>query len=756
MVSQLAQPRAWLRRLQQRLGSRSPLQPENSLRLRIFVQVLVTIGIIATDLTAADAADALGVSFWAVPMGGLGAFWSWRTRHRPRRFVQGAIALGMVVALGFFLSQLAAGQADTRLALAELLIHLQVLHSFDLPRRKDLGYSIVIGLILMGVAATLSQTLTFGPLLLLFIAVGLPTLALDYRSRLGLTASARPRAWTMALPLRQWSLMLAAVLAIGLVIFAALPRLGSYQIRSLPVSEAIDFNGTFDGQAINNPAYSRGGEDGDGRGRSFSDTGSAGAPGTVDEFSYYGFNSRMNQNLRGEMTPQVVMRVRAQSPGFWRVLAFERYTGLGWESLYDEEIAVLSRPRWALQFYLPRNPAVSGREVVQTYTIAADFPNLLPALYQAAQLYFPLDQVAVDTEGSLRSPIALSDGITYTVVSEVPRRDRTRLNQADTDYPEAVQRRYLQVPEEILPAVRELTQDILSNAPNPVTQPYEQALYLAQHLKQNYALKEELPFFAEGDDLVSAFLFDHSGGQPDHFSTVLTIMLRSIGVPARLVTGFAPGEFNPFTGLYVVRNTDAYALTEVYFGEAGWFAFDPIPGHETVPLSSHEPERFGVLRQFWRWVAGWLPPPVLGWIRGAVGLMVELAGSALGWLKALLSGGLGLVKGALALLGLGIGAWILWLGGQRLRRGWQLRRLPPPEAAYQRMVALLSDRGVRKRASQTPQEYVALVRLHLPAPAADAVAALSQEYVRWRYGGLPADIEQMRGQLKRLQTTRRA
>jgi len=49
-------------------------------------------------------------------------------------------------------------------------------------------------------------------------------------------------------------------------------------------------------------------------------------------------------------------------------------------------------------------------------------------------------------------------------------------------------------------------------------------------------------------------------------------MLRSIGIPARLVAGFSPGEFNPFTGLYVVRNTDAYAMTEVYFPKYGWFA----------------------------------------------------------------------------------------------------------------------------------------------------------------------------------------
>ncbi|MGF1515230.1 MAG: DUF3488 and DUF4129 domain-containing transglutaminase family protein [Elainellaceae cyanobacterium] len=750
---------SWSERLQSdfkhRLQRRSPLQPEHSLRLRIYVQALVTVGIIATDLTSADAADALGVSFWAVPLGALGALWSWRTRHRPRRYAQAAIAAGMLIVLGLFLNKLAVGEADTRLALAELLIHLQVLHSFDLPRRKDLGYSIVIGLILMGVAATLSQTLAFGPLLLLFVALGLPTLTLDYRSRLGLSAGlstqGQPRS-VVSLPLRQWGLLMAAVLAIGLAIFAGLPRLGSYQIRALPVSEAIDFDGTFNGQTINNPAYSRGGAGGD-QG-DFSDAEGASEPGTVDEFSYYGFNSRMNQNLRGEMTPRVVMRVRAQAPGFWRVLAFDRYTGQGWQARYNEErIAVLSRPRWALQFYLPKIPTLPGREVVQTYTITADFPNLLPALYQATQLYFPLDQVAIDPEGSLRSPIALSDGITYTVVSQVPVRDRTRLNQITPDYRDAVRDRYLQVPEDILPAVRDATRDILENAPQPPTSPYEQALYLAQYLKQNYALVEDLPFFEADDDLVSAFLFDYGGGAPDHFSTVLTVMLRSVGVPTRLVTGFAPGEFNPFTGLYVVRNTDAYAITEVYFGEAGWYAFDPIPGHEILPPSPQEPERFGVVRQLWQWVAGWLPPPIVGWIRDAVSLALALLGKVLVWLKRLLSGGLGPMRSVIALLGFGIAAWLLWLTGDHLRRWWQRRRLPPEEAIYQRMVDWVSDRGIRKRTSQTPLEYAALAANRLPDPAATALQALSLSYVNWRYGGVPSDVAQMRRQLR--QVTRR-
>ncbi|MEO0406340.1 MAG: hypothetical protein AAF289_03210, partial [Cyanobacteria bacterium P01_A01_bin.135] len=57
------QYRPW-QRLQQLIQPR-PIQPEHSLRLRLYVQALVSVGIIATDVTSADAADALGISFWA-------------------------------------------------------------------------------------------------------------------------------------------------------------------------------------------------------------------------------------------------------------------------------------------------------------------------------------------------------------------------------------------------------------------------------------------------------------------------------------------------------------------------------------------------------------------------------------------------------------------------------------------------------------------------------------------------------------------
>ncbi|MFM6133516.1 MAG: transglutaminase, partial [Sphaerospermopsis kisseleviana] len=138
--------------------------------MRVLVLGLVVLGIVATDI-----ASETTFSLWAVPLSTVGTIWSYYRRHNANIPVKFCIATGMLIALGAFFGRFIGQLNDTRLNLAQLLIELQVLHSYDTPRRKDLGYSIVIGLILLGVAATLSQTMAFAPVLLVFLAVSLPT-----------------------------------------------------------------------------------------------------------------------------------------------------------------------------------------------------------------------------------------------------------------------------------------------------------------------------------------------------------------------------------------------------------------------------------------------------------------------------------------------------------------------------------------------------------------------------------------------------
>jgi transglutaminase-like putative cysteine protease len=726
-------------------------EPEDSVPLRLLVQGLVTIGIVATDIAAVDIVDAVGTSLWAVPVSFVGAGWSYLRRKKRNIPVKFCIAIGMILALAVFFIRLWTERNDTRLALAGLLIHLQVLHSFDLPRRKDLGYSVVIGLILLSVAATLSQTISFAPLLLLFLGIALPVLVLDYRSRLGLAALNFQQVKFDLAPKRLGALLV-LVLSLGLTLFLLMPRLPGYQLRSFPVSTPIDFQGEFDQSSILNPGYVRDGRNENETGEGAWNT----TPGELNGEYYYGFNQQINQNLRGEMSPKVVMRVRSQAPGFWRVLAFDRYTGQGWAiSRNDEEqVQTLIRPRWTFRFTLPWAITLNRtREVVQSYTIVSRLPNLIPALYDPKELYFPTPQVALDPEGGLRSPVTLSEGLTYTVVSEVPYRDRTLLSTAPTTLPPYISNYYLQIPDAIAPRLQQFTEAILANGPNPITTASEKTLYLAQYLKQNYQIQPQLPFFAEAEDLTEAFLFKYEGGYPDHFSTTLTLMLRSIGIPARLVMGFAPGEFNPFTGYYVVQNTDAYAMTEVFFPKYGWFAFDPIPGHELIPPSIEESKVFGVLQQFWNWMAGWLPSPVTGLLSQIFTWLSQTIGGAIGWVSALFTQGwAGILVGCGVLTGISFLGWLGWSGWKQWRNARWLARLSPVEAIYQQLLQYLAQEGLPKPPQQTPLEYAQVCKNHLcqnhKPQQAKAIDEICQAYVLWRYGGQMPDLGAMRSQLQ--------
>ncbi|MFB6277680.1 MAG: transglutaminaseTgpA domain-containing protein, partial [Halothece sp.] len=755
MFSQRRQQFPSLKQIWEQFQHLPPPQTEESIPLRILVQLLVAVGIIATDLAAGTA-----FSFWTIPVSVIGAIWSWQRRHYRNIAVKFLIAIGMLIALAVFFRNLLGSLNDTRLVLAELLIQLQVLHSFDLPRRKDLGYSMVIGLILLGVAGTLSQTLAFAPLLIVFLIIGLPVLVLDYRSRLGLALSSLPETKSASgqkffssstFSIRRLTIFFLLILSLGLLIFALMPRLPSYQIQTFPVSgpENLENEG-FDNKErqIQNSGYVQEGQ-GEGGGSGNVETPVEG-PGEVDEQFYYGFSNQINQNLRGELKPKVVLRLRSQSNGWVKVLGFDQYTGQGWKIEKEKPTVDVKRPPWSYRFRLNTQPTqAETEEIVQTYTVVSDLPNLIPTIPQAEDIYFPTREIAVDPHGGIQSPVELVEGLTYTVVSEVPYRDRAQLRQAGTNYPDTITETYLQIPPEIEEKVRQQAQTLLAESPKPLNSTYEKVLYLAQAVKQNYRLRPNIPYLAEDEDLVTTFLFDWEGGYPDHFSTTLTIMLRSLDIPARLATGFDTGRFNPFTGLYLIRNTDAFALTEVYFPNYGWFQFDPIPGHDLIPPSIEQSQTFSVLRQFWNWIAGWLPSPVTSWfnyvwnvvIGGLVGFVTSL------W-RFFSQGWGGLLAGLMSLVVVSFLGWLSWQQLQRWRYQRWLSRLPAMERLYQQMLRVLAQQATAKDPAQTPFEYVKTVNQTLEQSQSEVVQEISEAYVSWRYGNYAANLEYLQDSLK--------
>jgi hypothetical protein len=121
--------------------------------------------------------------------------------------------------------------------------------------------------------------------------------------------------------------------------------------------------------------------------------------------------------------------------------------------------------------------------------------------------------------------------------------------------------------------VKNLTFEITKAQSNP----WEKLLAIEKYLKENYPYSLDIPPLREDLDAVEDFLFVTKKGYCEQFATAFAIMSRILGIPSRFVTGFSPGELNPWTGMYEVRMKNAHAWVEVYLEPIGWIPIDPTP-----------------------------------------------------------------------------------------------------------------------------------------------------------------------------------
>ncbi|MEA2601860.1 MAG: protein-glutamine gamma-glutamyltransferase [Acidobacteriota bacterium] len=127
----------------------------------------------------------------------------------------------------------------------------------------------------------------------------------------------------------------------------------------------------------------------------------------------------------------------------------------------------------------------------------------------------------------------------------------------------------------------------------------ERARRLENHLMENYSYT--LDFVGRSaDNPIEDFLFRYKSGQCEYFASSMVLMLRSQGIPARLVTGFLGGEYNPFEGYYIVRENNAHAWVEAYLAGEGWRIFDPTPPAGRPAAASEG--SFLLMQQAWDFV----------------------------------------------------------------------------------------------------------------------------------------------------------
>ncbi len=305
----------------------------------------------------------------------------------------------------------------------------------------------------------------------------------------------------------------------------------------------------------------------------------------------------------------------------------------------------------------------------------------------------------------------------------------------------------LLLPDKLDVRIFRLAREVIEGAKGGVNPEDAKARAIEKYLRTNYGYTLKL-LPATVQDPLANFLFERRKGHCEYFASAMAVMLRTVGIPSRVVTGFASGTYNPLTGWQVVRASDAHSWVEAWIPGHGWTTYDPTPpdpGAIQSPLMTRMNNFFDAAEQFWQdWImsydldrqitlatrvqqsgrgarAHWIDNTV-AWLNGAARSSVQYAPTAA-------------VLMFVAILGV--------LFGPAAARGFQgamrVRRLKRGEGQasdatllYQRMLGLLERRGIQKPPWLTPSEFARVVPSSELSPL---VEDLTSAYVEFRFGG---------------------
>ena len=262
-----------------------------------------------------------------------------------------------------------------------------------------------------------------------------------------------------------------------------------------------------------------------------------------------------------------------------------------------------------------------------------------------------------------------------------------------------------------------------------------------------------------GPDSMDEFLFDSRAGYCGHYASAFVFLMRSAGIPARVVTGYQGGEFNAVNGYFIVREYDAHAWAEVWSPAQGWVVVDPTQAVAPERIAADLRSRaFGVVDEAEGaaaslWTRWWQRTRLswdaaqYHWVRWVLNYDLSRQQSLFGLDASLKSSLAQLGRWLLVAVLVVFGAIALWL----------VKRAPrsagPVQRAYEQALAALARAGFQRGTGEGPQafaERVGAARADLGADFAAVTAAL----VAQRYGGgtlSPPSQSALRAQVRALQ-----
>ncbi len=292
----------------------------------------------------------------------------------------------------------------------------------------------------------------------------------------------------------------------------------------------------------------------------------------------------LDMTTRPRLSDKIVFTVDSPRADYWRGETYDVWDGQTWTRSDENQTELLTRDATSTATDVPPSfgdtGAVTGTPLTQTFHMETGYDDIVFAApsvrsVQSDKLLVgrPDGTVAVAAGNS-----GFGKGAVYTAVSRSLPTTEADLRAADNQpLPAQIRDMYAQQPV-ATPRVRELAQQVTAGVPTTYDKVKALEAWMGAHL--HYSLNA--PLSPPGVDVVDNFLFTSREGWCEQIASSLVVLARSVGIPARLVTGFVPGQLDELTGRWVVRERDAHAWAEIYFPGIGWQGFDPTA---SVPLA---------------------------------------------------------------------------------------------------------------------------------------------------------------------------
>jgi protein-glutamine gamma-glutamyltransferase len=468
-----------------------------------------------------------------------------------------------------------------------------------------------------------------------------------------------------------------------------------------------------------------------------------------------GFTDRVQLGRIGQIqqSSAVVMHIEIENDvqgGYdlkWRGIALSTFDGRTWSNSFDQ---IQLRPSGDGSYLLApllKSTASAGRALRYHVLMEPIGTNVFFLAERPKSLSGNFQQVSTDSGGAVYDLDADHPINRYEAESQLFDVDVEELRLAANNAP-AGMAEYLKLPP-LDPRIVKLAEDITASAPSN----YDKSVAIERYLATHFGYTLDLPRTLPRDPLAN-FLFERKQGHCEYFASSMAVMLRSLHIPSRIVTGFRGGEFNDLTGQYVLRASDAHSWVEAYFPGSGWISFDPTP-------AGSAPTRTGWSRMqlymdaaasFWReWIINydashqrslgkdaatgsrhffedarhWIGMQHRALLRWARHAHRHISNFPAQWLS-------GIAALAVVLITL--------LNIRSLVRGWRHRSLlahpdrSPRESAalwYDRMVSKMARMGWRKSPAQTPLDFVAAIQ---EVTLQKKVATFTRAYESARFG----------------------